>query len=566
MKNPFHIARAALVAFCLVAVLPKMISASRENTRVLPVAGELTTVNSDSIASMIKFLSIDADKGESKTRFALRENAMNEIADSLAQRLERYTGSQVQRMQFTFRKMYNYVDSTYTAWNIVGRIPGDGRIDGAFVLCAHYDAIASRTPGWIESWMTSAAPGADDNASGVATVMEAARVLSSRQRKLPFDIIVALFSAEEFSCLGSEDFVSKIFDVYDGQIIGAINFDMLGWPSGAERTVTIISNPLSAWLSSCMESYLEESAIGIAGKVILSSPIQSDHWSFWSIDISAIDLMEPLANGVVAYPYYHTLLDTFDKIDFEQVASIANGAIGFLCDLENKPAQIVLLESDLFLRRNSIPTLQRIFKVGESIEIGARIRNLGSSDPPQGAKVTLDISIETAKGERQIHSREYDAPSALGFVSIFIPLELGVEDAGTNIVKASISVSGMANDPSNDEASLSFAVETEGKPLLTHSIQPNPIRGRSTDASFCLDLAGPADAHLEIFTLEGEKLASCYVEEKSGESLQAGLNCVSLNRLFPEMPEIKSGIYIYRLIVFSQGSKEEAMGKFAVIR
>ena len=59
-----------------------------------------------------------------------------------------------------------------------GSVPDQGWV----MICAHYDSISNRTPGWNPA--TMAAPGADDNATGTAALLEYARVLA-RERSKP---------------------------------------------------------------------------------------------------------------------------------------------------------------------------------------------------------------------------------------------------------------------------------------------------------------------------------------------------------------------------------------------
>ena len=59
------------------------------------------------------------------------------------------------------------VDST--AFNVIGTLPGSDPQAGYYIICAHYDATAVRSRGW--DWRNDPAPGADDNASGVALVL-----------------------------------------------------------------------------------------------------------------------------------------------------------------------------------------------------------------------------------------------------------------------------------------------------------------------------------------------------------------------------------------------------------
>src|SRR5205085_2208382 len=66
---------------------------------------------------------------------------------------------------------------------------------GWVMICAHYDSISNRSPGWNAS--TSAAPGADDNGTGTAALLEYARILSQNRASLTHRIVLAFFDGEE---------------------------------------------------------------------------------------------------------------------------------------------------------------------------------------------------------------------------------------------------------------------------------------------------------------------------------------------------------------------------------
>jgi Tol biopolymer transport system component len=100
---------------------------------------------------------------------------------------------------------------TTEAFNVVGRIPAGvaakDKLKGALVIGAHYDHLGhggrySLAPGSTEPHV-----GADDNASGVAGLLEIARRLKTDQAKLRRDVIVVAFSGEESGLLGSSHFV-----------------------------------------------------------------------------------------------------------------------------------------------------------------------------------------------------------------------------------------------------------------------------------------------------------------------------------------------------------------------
>ncbi len=89
-----------------------------------------------------------------------------------------------------------------------------------FVICAHYDAMPAGP----------VAPGADDNGSAVAAVLEAARILS--HYSFPFTIVYALWDEEEVFpyLIGSTYYANQAAAAGDS-ILGFINLEVLGWDS-----------------------------------------------------------------------------------------------------------------------------------------------------------------------------------------------------------------------------------------------------------------------------------------------------------------------------------------------
>ena len=104
--------------------------------------------------------------------------------------------------------------------NVVGIIPGNDPVlkDEYIIIGAHYDHL-----GIMNDQIYN---GADDNASGTATIIEMARILKSRQNELKRSIIVAAFDAEEIGLWGSSD-LSKKLDLSKVKLMMSI--DMVGW-------------------------------------------------------------------------------------------------------------------------------------------------------------------------------------------------------------------------------------------------------------------------------------------------------------------------------------------------
>ena len=101
-----------------------------------------------------------------------------------------------QKLEYYGLDVYNQSFSS-SGRNVYGILPGTEFPNQSWMICAHYDDMPSG----------STAPGADDNASGTAAVLEAARVLS--QESFPYTIIFALWDEEEQGLVGSDYYANQ---------------------------------------------------------------------------------------------------------------------------------------------------------------------------------------------------------------------------------------------------------------------------------------------------------------------------------------------------------------------
>ena len=568
--------RAAVATAILVMYSPcllGMTSSSRGAAvaRIAPHAGGAARsaagdVSRDSLRAIVRFLSTDPATGLSRSRFVLRENEIGIVADSLAARLERITGSSAVREPFTITIRYPTSaapESTFVAENIASRMPGNGSLPGAVVLSAHYDAIGARTPQWGNNWKTWPAPGADDNATGVAAVMECARSLAGRD--LPFSVIVVLFSGEELGKLGSAYFVEHYGELFDEPIIAVINADMIGYAAPGEFGASISSNYDSGWLAEMLIDSAEVIEPSLPIRLYRPGISNSDHGSFWDAGIPGLWFIEPLGPAeTLNSPYYHTLGDTFGTVDFDQVEGVARVMAGFLAGLADGVAEVALLQPDLLLESRGIVTGRRIFHPGDTVTVVARVRNAGSRSAPQGADIGLRVTIENARGERGLFFEYLDPPAPLEAAVVRVPIVIDDGAAGGNIVRASIGVWGMEDDPGNNAAVEQFAVESTRSLALMHSFEPNPVRGAFSEASFCVDLVREAEPTLELYTIEGTRVGSAGALRWGG-TLGAGLTCLRCSQLFPGLGRLASGVYGYRLLLREPGGGQTVVhGKLAV--
>lgn len=166
------------------------------------------------------------------------------------------------------------------------------------VGCAHYDCT-SQTP-------TTFAPGADDNGSGTAGILEVARALRTYQFEHSIRLIA--FCGEEQGLLGSDYYAQRAYNMGD-TILGAVNLDMFAYSTPDRDTLTIINDTtyinnlwLANYFSACADTYTL-----LKKKVWTGRRPQSDHASFSRYGYSAIQGRENLS---VSNPYYHTTGDT----------------------------------------------------------------------------------------------------------------------------------------------------------------------------------------------------------------------------------------------------------------
>ncbi len=185
--------------------------------------------------------------------------------------------------------------SSMFAGNVVATLPGQVNPQDVYVFGGHYDSIVPNS---------DYEPGADDNASGTATLLELARLLATRQ--MSSTVIIVAFGAEEFGLFGSEAFAARA-RMYGENIIGMVNFDMLGYRApGDRRDLDVVTNTPSEWL---MQAAFDAAASYVPDLRALRGKLnfgRSDHESFWEHGFPAIFLFEDSSSPS---PFIHSIDD-----------------------------------------------------------------------------------------------------------------------------------------------------------------------------------------------------------------------------------------------------------------
>ncbi len=200
---------------------------------------------------------------------------------------------------------FNYGGGTY--FNVVGTKTGTTTPDRVYILGAHYDSVDN--------------PGADDDASGVALVLETARVLSAYDSASTIRFIA--FDREEQGLVGSQAYVAAH---QNDNILGMIQADMVAYNLGND-VVDIYgyapSNPIKLALSQAVETY------GRGLSAVVYGPMDaSDHAPFEWAGFEACLIIEEWGN-----PNYHTALDSVDTpgyIDYGFATSITRAVTALL--------------------------------------------------------------------------------------------------------------------------------------------------------------------------------------------------------------------------------------------
>ena len=166
-----------------------------------------------------------------------------------------------------------------------------------YIICAHYDTV-------------SGSPGADDDGSGVATVLSAAEILS--QYVVNHTIRFITFSGEEQGLYGSYQY-AKQASINGDAIIGVLNADMIGYAINQYQGdhIKIYNNSVSNWIVDYIDNIANKYFEYINLQVIRGGySWGSDHSSFWQFGYDAVQYKEYEVN-----PHYHTSNDIIDNLN-----------------------------------------------------------------------------------------------------------------------------------------------------------------------------------------------------------------------------------------------------------
>jgi hypothetical protein len=201
--------------------------------------------------------------------------------------------------------------------NVIATLKGTENPELVYVVSSHYDSNAS-------------SPGADDDSSGTAALLEAARVLA--KRPLPATVIFASFTGEESGLLGSREFVRRAQES-GMRIVGALNNDMIGWANNHR-----------------LDNTIRYSNAGIRdvqhAASFLTKLITYDALYFKATDAASYyEAYGDIVGGIGSYPvlgnpHYHQPTDLLETVNHQLVAETSKVTVASIMLLASSPSRV----------------------------------------------------------------------------------------------------------------------------------------------------------------------------------------------------------------------------------
>ena len=208
--------------------------------------------------------------------------------------------------------------------NVIATLKGTVNPELIYVVSSHYDSVAI-------------GPGADDDTSGTAALLETARIMAKTPQ--PATIVFASFTGEEAGLLGSREYVRRA--VADKlKLVGALNNDMVGWANDQR-----------------LDNTIRYSNAGIrdiqhAASMQFSSMILYDALYYKSTDAAAYyEAYGDIVGGIGSYPvlgnpHYHQSHDLLDTINHQLVTEVSKTTAATLMLLASSPSRLKDLKAE----------------------------------------------------------------------------------------------------------------------------------------------------------------------------------------------------------------------------
>jgi hypothetical protein len=206
------------------------------------------------------------------------------------------------------------------SWNVIADREGSAAGErGVVLVTAHLDSIN------IRGGPAAPAPGADDNGSGSAGLLEISRAF--RDHRGEHDLRFILFGGEEEGLIGSKWYVADLPDEERSRILAVVNMDMIGVLNAPTRSVLLEgASPSQGVIDSLGEAAMTYTRLAVETSL---RPFASDHIPFIEAQIPAVLTIEGAdsTNGNV-----HSDADTIDHVTYDFALEILRMNVAFVAN------------------------------------------------------------------------------------------------------------------------------------------------------------------------------------------------------------------------------------------
>ncbi|MEW6251251.1 MAG: M28 family peptidase [Planctomycetota bacterium] len=288
--------------------------------------------------------------------------------------------------------------------NVIGELRGTRRPDDIYIFCGHYDTHGE----FFEEW----APGCDDNGSGTAAVLLAARILP--QYRFDATIRLIAFSGEEQWLVGSTAYARRCRQRGE-HIAGVINLDMFLQPAfddfrtSQDYDLDLGGDERARWLTEFAAAQIRRYT-PITVEVSHDGRIISDHAGFWPSEYPATGMLENTDEEIWSGSNYayHQVWDVISKpgYDYDFAIHVIRGALAALVQLAGRnPPDPGDLDGDGCVTPSDFRWLAR--RIYLKMDVGG----LDPCDPRRNADCNGDGRVDVADIGPFLHYLLRDAQS-----------------------------------------------------------------------------------------------------------------------------------------------------------
>lgn len=297
------------------------------------------------------------------------------------------------------------INDKKTTQNVVAMLEGtDKKLKNEYIVIgAHFDHLgmggkntSSRRPDTI-----AVHNGADDNASGVAAMLEIAQKMASNHKKIKRSVVFVAFAAEEMGLIGSQKFVESGL-IPNESIVAMINLDMVGRMK--ERNLNVYGTKTSTENETILKSLDADSSLKLTFYPEGYGP--SDYASFYNKNIPVFAFMTEL------HLDYHTPFDDIEKINFNGLELVSKYVYSLAVNLSNRPKKLIFQEAGpkskpVRYRRGFKVTLGIIPDVSGSSNNGLKAIGVSENRPAYRAGMKAGDIITAVNGKPVKNIQDY---------------------------------------------------------------------------------------------------------------------------------------------------------------